>query len=340
VRRLVPHPLTVFAFIGVVAAAAALLLVWNPSFLAPGEYVFLPDTAHPLAPVVSVAGTHRPAGKGELYWVDVFERKATWIDKIFPREGSTFISEKRLLTPGESDAQLATDNAEDMTNSQHAAAYVALRAAGYVSGQQGLYVIDVSTQAPAGGRLFPADEILAIDGRQPATLRAVRTLIHAKPAGESHVFTVLRGIPARKTNVTVPTVKTPDGPVVGIVAGREPRLAVPPAVRIAINAGAVGGPSGGLAFTLQLLQDLGRTIAPGYRIAATGTIAADGHVGAIGGVKQKVIGARRAHIDAFLVPVDGDNAKEARRYAGGMRIIPVTTFQQALRALATLPRKG
>jgi len=62
-----------------------------------------------------------------------------------------------------------------------------------------------------------------------------------------------------------------------------------------------------------------------------------GSIGAIGGIKQKTIGARAAHVDAFLVPA-GDNAREARRYAHGLRIIPVDTFPQALRALATLGR--
>ena len=103
--------------------------------------------------------------------------------------------------------------------------------------------------------------------------------------------------------------------------------------------GSVGVPSAGLGIALEIYRELGNDVAHGYKIAVTGTIALDGSVGEIGGVKQKTIGARRAHVDVFLVPA-GDNAKEARRYAGGMRIIPVTTFQQALRALATLPRKG
>jgi PDZ domain-containing protein len=64
----------------------------------------------------------------------------------------------------------------------------------------------------------------------------------------------------------------------------------------------------------------------------------DGSVGEIGGVKQKTIGARDAHVDVFLVPA-GDNYREARKYADGLRIIPVKSFQQALRALATLPPK-
>ena len=73
----------------------------------------------------------------------------------------------------------------------------------------------------------------------------------------------------------------------------------------------------------------------GHKIAATGEILPDGSVGPIGGIKQKTIGAREAHVDAFLVPA-GDNAKEARRHAHGLRIIAVKNFPQALRALATV----
>jgi PDZ domain-containing protein len=83
---------------------------------------------------------------------------------------------------------------------------------------------------------------------------------------------------------------------------------------------------------------LGRDIDRGYRIAATGELVLDGSVQPIGGVKQKVIGARRAGIEIMLVPA-GDNATEAGRYAGSMKIIPVTSFQQALRALATAEQK-
>ena len=73
----------------------------------------------------------------------------------------------------------------------------------------------------------------------------------------------------------------------------------------------------------------------GHKIAATGEIFPDGSVGPIGGIKQKTIGAREAGVDAFLVPA-GENARDARKDAGGLRIIPVESFPQALRALATL----
>ena len=85
-------------------------------------------------------------------------------------------------------------------------------------------------------------------------------------------------------------------------------------------------------------RGVGRDVDRGYKVAASGEICADGTVVPVGGLKQKTIGARRAGIDVFLVPA-GENAAEARRYAGGMRVIPVHSFRQALHALATLPPK-
>jgi len=86
------------------------------------------------------------------------------------------------------------------------------------------------------------------------------------------------------------------------------------------------------------MEELGQNVDRGYTVAATGQMNLDGSVSPIGGVRQKVFGVRAAHVDVFLVPA-GDNAQEAKRYANGLRIIPVKSFPQALRALATLPLK-
>jgi PDZ domain-containing protein len=71
-------------------------------------------------------------------------------------------------------------------------------------------------------------------------------------------------------------------------------------------------------------------------VAATGEIELNGAVGPIGGIKQKTYGVRQAGADVFLVPA-GQNARDARRYAGPVHIIPVRSLDQALHALATLP---
>jgi PDZ domain-containing protein len=86
------------------------------------------------------------------------------------------------------------------------------------------------------------------------------------------------------------------------------------------------------------MEELGHNVDHGYRVAATGQIELNGAITEIGGIKQKTFGAREAKVDVFLVPA-GDNAREAKRYANGLRIIPVQSFQQALQALATLPQK-
>jgi Lon-like protease len=87
-----------------------------------------------------------------------------------------------------------------------------------------------------------------------------------------------------------------------------------------------------------VLEELGHDVDRGYKVAATGQLEADGSVIPIGAVKQKAIGVRRAKVDVFLVP-RGDNAEEARKWAGPVRVIPVESFRQALHALATLPPK-
>jgi PDZ domain-containing protein len=232
-----------------------------------------------------------------------------------------------------------------MSHSQRVAEYVALKAAGYKvkAVPTGAFVASVYAGSPAEGRLQPADVLVAVDGRSTLTPAALRAAIRAKPVGTSHVLTVVRGAERAKRRITLSTVadsRQPTVPLIGVQVENDVAITLPSSLKIDIDIGNVGGPSAGLAFSLQLLQELGRDVDRGYKVAATGTISFDGRVGAIGGIVQKTLGARSAHIDVLLAPVDGDNAEVARRYAGGMRVIPVTTFQQALRALATLPRKG
>jgi PDZ domain-containing secreted protein len=67
------------------------------------------------------------------------------------------------------------------------------------------------------------------------------------------------------------------------------------------------------------------------KIVVSGALGLDGTVEPIGGIKQKTIAARDAHADLFLVP--DDNAAEARRYADGLDVVPVSTFRDALSVL-------
>ena len=332
-KRLTPARL---AAAGLLLLAVVALALW----LAPSDsYIFLPDRAHPVAPLVRVAGGKLPRDGGGIYYVDVFVRKASWLERLFPgiREGATIVPSSVIQAPGVSQKAQHTEDLRAMSRSQEIAAAVALRALGYkvVAQSTGVLIEDVARDAPAAGKLFPTDVILSVDGRRVRTTKELRAILGSRPVGTTFRIVVRRG--AALTKVSVKTIADPSQagrPILGIFAGQAASVRLP--IHARIDAGDVGGPSAGLAFALDILEQLGRDVDHGRRIAATGEIELDGTVTPIGGVEQKTIGVRRAGIHVFLVPA-GENAAEARRYAHGLRIVPVKTFQQALRALATLP---
>ena len=138
---------------------------------------------------------------------------------------------------------------------------------------------------------------------------------------------------------TVRTVAAPDDEkraIIGVRVSQDARIELP--VDVKIDLGDVGGPSAGLPFALEVYQELGNDVDRGYRVAATGEIELDGTVVPVGGIKQKTFGVRSSGADVFLVPA-GDNAETAQQYAGDFRVIPVESFEQALRVLRTLPEK-
>jgi PDZ domain-containing protein len=330
VRKLFSSTTAFIVGLVLVAIVGALLIL--PS----NDYIFLPDDAHPVAPLVTVPGGRDPT-KGGIYYVDVIVRKAHLIERLFGglHEGADLYPASAINPPGGGEQERRQIDAADMQNSQQVAAAVALRAAGkpVVTTPIGAKVDQVFLQTPAVGKLDPDDIITAIDGAPIKTRADVISAMAKHKAGDTVAFAIRRGRTSRIVNIkTISDPKTGRA-IVGIFLEDAVDIHLPVDVRI--NAGDVGGPSAGLAFALDILQELGRNIVRGHKIAATGELLPDGSVGPIGGVKQKTIGARRAHVDAFLVPA-GENAQDARRYAHGLKIIAVKNFPQALRALATL----
>jgi PDZ domain-containing protein len=105
---------------------------------------------------------------------------------------------------------------------------------------------------------------------------------------------------------------------------------------VSINGQNVGGPSAGLMFALGIYDVLTPgPLTQGRVIAGTGTIDPDGGVGPIGGIQQKLVGARRAGAGVFLTPVT--NCAEARQaIPSGLRLIKVSTLDDSIKALESL----
>jgi PDZ domain-containing protein len=328
----------------VLTAGLCLLAVVGALWVIPSnQYVFLPEPAHPVAPLVDVAGGRDPTDSGGIYFVDVVYRKATLLERLLGglHEGADLYEPSRVVTPGLNEEEQQRVDLQEMKLSQRIAAAVALRSLGHkvTARPSGALVYQVQPGFPAAGKIRPTDIVVAVDGKPVRSPADVQRLMGDKRAGDEVRFTVRRGRATETLTLhTVPA--SPEDSrraIVGILLEQATDIRLP--IRVSINSGEVGGPSAGLAFALDVLEELGRNVDHGHRIAATGEIFLNGSVGAIGGIKQKTIGARRAGVDAFLVPA-GDNAREARKYAHGLRIIPVKSFQQALRALATLPETG
>jgi Lon-like protease len=319
--------------LGALGLVTALVLWWLPA----DDFLFVPDRAKPLAGKVEVEGG-RTNAKGDVYYVDLFVRRIRLLEELLPftrPEGSTLVSEEILAPTGETDAERNRQNAEDMKRSEETAAVVALRALGYdvVATPNGVLVTSVAPDVPAAASLDPGDIVVGVDGTPVRTPTELRAEIGRRKPGDDVRLTVRRG---RKTlEVTVRTIASPQDPsraIVGILVDQNANIRLP--FEVDIDLGRVGGPSAGLPFALEIARQLGRDVTHGCRIAATGALALDGTVIPIGGVKQKTIGARRADVDYFLVPV-GENTEDARDNAGDLRIIPVESFQQALQRLAT-----
>jgi PDZ domain-containing protein len=321
---------------GLALLALAIVAAW----IAPanGYQLELVDPAHRVAPLVRIQGHNPPASSAPVYFVDVRVRDARLLERIVPwirGDGSSLVRSPGI--PSSLEQRLGQ---VEMSDSQKIAPYVALKLLGYKTSAKsgGVTVLAVEPGAPASKVLQPDDVVVAVDGKDVRTIAELRAVLAGKRPGDRVTIQYRRGKQARQA-----TLRTAADPldakraIVGVTASDDLEVQLP--FNVAIDAQGIGGPSAGLAFALDILQELGRNVTHGHAVAATGELAVDGSVLPIGGVKQKTLGVRKAGVDVFLVPA-GDNAREARRYADGVRIIPVENVRQALRALATLPGKS
>lgn len=324
---------------GLVLLAVTAAVLW---LVPSSDYLLLPGRAEPVDPLVTIKGEKDSKDGGGIYYIAAIIRKAKLFEQLFPgiHEGATLVPGKQLNPPGVNDRERRREDLREMARSQDVAAALALRELGYkvTIRASGALIADVLSGSPAArAGLKPTDVVVAVDGRPVGKTRDLRRLLTAHRTGDTVALTVRSATGLRKVKVrTVADPHRGGRPVIGVIVLQATHVKLPFPVRI--DAGAIGGPSAGLAFALDVMEELGRDVDRGYRVAATGELEPDGTVIPIGAVKQKMIGVRRAKVDVFLVPA-GDNAQEARKHAGGVRIVPVHSLQQALQALATLPPK-
>jgi PDZ domain-containing protein len=187
--------------------------------------------------------------------------------------------------------------------------------------------------------------VTAVTGAALHTASEFVAAIHAAKPGQAVHVTVRRpGTNAKPHTLTLTATLTgtpalagqppaPDQPFLGVASTTQTVFVYPFDVNIEV--GAIGGPSAGLALTLGLLDVLSAgNLTGGHRVAATGTINLDGTVGDVGGVAQKAVAVRQAGAQVFFVPTD--ERKDAESQAGSMKVLPVSTLDQALKDLQAM----
>jgi PDZ domain-containing protein len=320
-----------------------------------------------------------PSGKshalqGQLYMVDVLVGPATATDYVLDklgllshfRAGTQLIPTAEVLGPTPP-SQLTCEDDQEMVSATEAASVVALRRVGYPVRQNnlGAQVDTVAPGTPAAKAGMDCDDVItSINGHPIHTLADLqRVLAQTRPgqvvpvvvqrpgSGSTSVSKTLRvklrGTPAQDGQPAQPT-----RAFLGIVTETKLTFTLP--FKVSIDVGDIGGPSAGLALTLGLLDTLSNgDLTGGHRVAATGTMDAQGDVGDVGGVAQKTVAVERAGAQLFLVPPQelavaeanaGCHAEQVtvagkvahREVCPKMQVKAVSTLSQAIADLAAI----
>lgn len=285
--------------------------------------------------------------EGELFFLTVSLKEANIFEYAAGRlDHRVTVSEREVIRPiGVSPEDLRRENLDSMEQSKQNATFVALTQLGYEVTYigTGALVIETIPESAADGILLAGDIIIEMDGKTVAFRSDIIDEIGGLEIGDDVEFVVERPV-ADTTDEYVqedveivlgPHVDDPTRPMIGILLGNnEPIVEFP--IVVDIDSQNIGGPSAGLMFTLQIMDQLtDDEITKGYRIAGTGTIRQDGTVGAIGGIRQKVYGAIDAGAFAVLVPAANfDDAVEAA--GDDIQLVRVETIDDALAFLDSL----
>ncbi len=327
----------------IISAAATVIAIALAVFV-PVPYVILQPgpTLNTLGkdsagkPLIAIAGHQVYPASGHLNLVtvsyqggpgadlNVFQALRAWLDPT-----QAVVPESELFPPGQTAQETQQQDTAQMASSQQLATAAALHTL-HILYQTKVAVLRTVPGYPASTVLKAGDVIEAVDGKPVTGQQDLSSLITGHPAGTTLTLRVLR---AGKTLSLQVTSRSSGGtPVIGVQV--QEQYTFPFTVKISV--GDIGGPSAGMMFALGIIDKLTPMNLTGGRfIAGTGEITATGQVQPIGGIQQKMLGARDAGATVFLTPA-GNCPDVAGAVPAGLRIVKVATLAQAVADLEAL----
>jgi PDZ domain-containing protein len=287
-------------------------------------------------PLISISGHPTYATTGHLNMVtisyeggpganlNVFEALRAWLD---PSEA--VVPESELFPAGQTAQQTQAQDTEQMASSQELATAAALTQL-HISYQTQVEVVSTVPGYPASKSLKAGDIIEAVNGTPVTGTTSLSSMITAHPVGTTFQMEVLR---AGKT-LTLPVASKSSGgtAVIGVQVQEEYKFPF----NVNITVGNIGGPSAGMMFALGIIDKLTTmNLSGGKFIAGTGEITASGQVQPIGGIQQKMVGARDAGATVFLAPA-GNCSDTVGAVPAGLQVVKVSTLSQAVSDLEAL----
>lgn len=238
-----------------------------------------------------------------------------------------------VYPPSLSVAQVQQQNAEEMDASQTTATAAGLRQA-RIKVTDRVQILSIAENAPAAGKLKAGDYVTSVDGTAITTPQELRDRIRSHEPGEKLTFDYVRGSADGSVDIVAGAAQD-DAKVaaIGVTPGVGYLSDVSASVHLPQQ---IGGPSAGMMFALGLYDKLTPGALTGGRtVAGTGTIDADGKVGPIGGIQQKVNGAREAGATVFLAPAS-DCSSAGSAGVDGITVYRVATLADSVTVLTEL----
>ncbi|MET3903805.1 S16 family serine protease [Paenarthrobacter sp. 4246] len=269
-----------------------------------------------LTTVVMTGGPKSPA--------TIFDVFRAWLDSskaIYPEE---------LIYPKGTTAEQTVQEGEiAMETSQENAFAAALRELD-IPFEQRLNVAGLSEASPSAGKIQEGDLLKSINGKAITSMSVIQAELAAGAGAPAVVVVERNGAPVTET--ITPTRNSADRYVLGVLLASD--FTFPFDVSISLEN--VGGPSAGMMFALGIIDNLAPgDLTGGKHVAGTGTITADGAVGPIGGIAQKMIGARQQGATMFLAPA-ANCADVVGHVPDGLQVVKVETLADATAAVERL----
>ncbi len=298
-------------------------------------------------PVISVTGADTYPADGALRMTTVSVRgcpgyPVTFLDVLGAwLDDEATVLDRDLVCPKKLTAQqVETLNQAEMDSSQSAAVTAALVETGLADSIT-LEVYSVS-EAQAQADLAAGDVLTAItvDGERTeiSSYTQLREFLARTAPGTDVTLTVDRGGTLIDVEVTTlsPQQAGASEDIEGSLLGVRLSMRANSDVRAQFGLDSVGGPSAGSMFALGIVDALTPgSLTGGQDVAGTGTIDVDGHIGAIGGIRQKMLGAAHAGSTWFLAPAD--NCDEVVGHEPeGMTVVSVSTLHEAVEAVEAI----